>query len=102
MPKTHPPYPEEFRREAVQLIRTSGKSIRQLAKDLGVSDQSLRNWQRQRDIDEGRREGLPSAEREQLLRELAQLRRDNKVLREEREILKKAATFFAAQTNGTR
>jgi transposase len=102
MAKTHPPYPEEFRREAVQLARTSGKTVPEVAKDLGISGQALRNWLRQRDIDEGKREGVGSAEREQLLRENAQLRRENKVLREECEILKKAAAFFATETNGTR
>lgn len=52
MPKT-PPYPQEFEREAVQLLRTSGRSIPQLADELGCSPQSLRNWSRQIDVDEG-------------------------------------------------
>jgi transposase len=98
----HGPYPEEFRREAVQLARSSGKSVPQVARDLGVSGQALRDWLRQDDIDEGRREGVTSAEREQLQQENARLRRENKILREEREILKKAAAFFANETNGTR
>jgi transposase len=102
MAKTHPPYPEEFRREAVKLARSSAKTVPQIAKDLGISDQALRNWLRQSEIDDGKRDGLPSAEREQLQRENARLRRENKVLGEEREILKKAAVFFAAETNGTR
>jgi len=95
MPKT-PPYPEEFRREAVRLLRSSGRSVAQLASELGVSQGSLRNWASQRDVDEGKAEGLSSAEREELRR----LRREVKVLAEEREILKKAAAFFA--TDSTR
>ena len=93
MPKT-PPYSKEFKHEAVQLLRTSERSVPQLAKELGVSPQSLRNWASQRDVDEGKAEGLSSAEREELRR----LRRENKVLAEEREILKKAAAFFASES----
>jgi transposase len=73
MPKT-PPYSQEFKREAVQLLRTSGRSIPQLADELGCSPQSLRNWSRQIDVDEGKAEGLSSDERDELRR----LRRENK------------------------
>jgi len=91
-------YTEEFKAEAVQLARSSPeRSIRQLAYELGISDQTLRNWIRQAQIDRGEREGLSTEEREELRR----LRRENKVLREEREILKKAAAFFAKE-DGTR
>ena len=88
------PYPSlEFRREAVELLKRSGKSVPQLAAELGVSPQSLRNWARQIDVDEGRAEGLTSAERDELRR----LRREVRTLTEEREILKKAAVFFAKE-----
>ena len=88
MGKTRPPYPPEFRAEAVRLVRQSGKSVPQIARDLGVSDQSLRNWVRQADLDTGlRSDGLTTEEREELRR----LRRENRVLQEEREILKKVA-----------
>jgi transposase len=93
MPKT-PPYTPEFRREAVQLLRSSERSVRQLAAELGISPQTLRNWASQRDVDEGKTEGLSSAERDELRR----LRREVKVLAEEREILKKAAAFFASES----
>lgn len=95
MPRSRPPYPVEFRAEAVRLVRASSeRSIPQLAKELGVSGQSLRNWVRQADVDAGRREGPTSEERE----ELRQLRKENRVLREEREVLKKAAAFFATES----
>jgi len=93
MPKT-PPYSKEFKREAVQLLRTSGRPVPQLAKELGVSQGSLRNWASQRDVDEGNAEGLSSAERDELRR----LRREVRVLAEEREILRKAAAFFASES----
>jgi transposase len=91
------PYPPEFRREAIELLRRSGKTIPQLASELGVSPQSLRNWARQIDVDEGKTQGLTSDEREELRR----LRRELRTVTEEREILKKAAAFFAKES-GTR
>jgi transposase len=92
------PYPLEFRQEAVGLLKRSGKSVPQLAAELGVSPQSLRNWSRQIDVDEGRAEGLSSDEREELRR----LRREIRTLTEEREILKKAAAFFAKDSETRR
>ena len=96
MPKTRPPFPAEFRREAVKLMRDSDKPVPQLARDLGVSENTLRNWSRQADVDAGEREGLTSEQ----LEELRRLRRENRTLQMEREVLKKAAAFFARESEG--
>jgi transposase len=99
MPRSHPPYPPEFRAEAVNLIRSGAKSLAELSRDLGLADQTLRNWIRQADLDAGRRhDGLTTSERE----ELARLRRENRILRQERDILKKAAAYFARETDSIR
>jgi transposase len=87
------PYPPEFRREAVALYRRSGRPLTEIASDLGVSTETLRIWTRQAAVDAGEREGLSTEEHEELRR----LRREVRVLREEREILKKAAAFFAKE-----
>ena len=93
MPGAKPQYPLEFKTEAIRLVHSSGRSISQVAKELGVSDNSLRNWVKQAEIDQGKREGLTTEEREELKR----LRREVKMLRQEKEILKKAAAFFARE-----
>jgi transposase len=90
MPRPHPP---EFRQRAVELARLREKPVAQIATDLGISDSCLRNWMAQADIDEGRREGLSSRERE----ELVELRREARTLRLENEILKRAAAYFARE-----
>jgi transposase len=95
---TRPMYPPEFKAEAVRLVHGSDKSLSTLAKDLGVADQTLRNWVRQAETDSGVREGLTSDERG----ELRQLRREVRTLRQEREILKKAAAFFARESDAIR
>ena len=96
MPKTRKPYPAEFREEMVRLVR-SGRSPGELSREFEPSDQTIRNWVNQADIDAGRREGLTTAERDEMRR----LRRENRILREEKEILAKAAAWFAEQSPGS-
>ena len=96
MPKSHPRYSAEFRAEAIRLVQSSGKSKTAIAHELGISLEALRAWIRQAELDAGERpDGLTSEE----LAELRKLRREVKILREEREILVKAAAFFARETN---
>ena len=90
MPRPHPP---EFRQRAIELARLGDKPVAQIAMDLGISDSCLRNWLRQADIDEGRRDGLTTMERE----ELVALRREARTLKMENEILKRAAAYFARE-----
>ena len=98
MPKSHAPYPPEFRAEAIRLMRTSGKSMAQIGRELQVTTETRRQWLKQTDIDDGlRHDGLTTEETE----EVRQLRRQVKRLREEREILLKAAAFFAQETGQT-
>ena len=88
------PYGPEVRARAVELVRTRGLSRAQVARDLGINVETLRLWVKQVDIDAGQRDGLTTDEKA----ELARLRRENRILREEREILKKAAAFFARES----
>jgi transposase len=94
VPKTRPAYPPEFRREAVQMLR-AGRTPRELAQSLGVSEQTLRNWRRQDQADRHERTDVPTSPE---LEELRQLRKENARLRQERDLLKRAAAFFAAET----
>jgi transposase len=94
MPQGRVPYDPEFRRRIIELNR-GGRSVASLAKEYGPTEQSIRNWVRQADRDDGiRKDGLTTQERSELTR----LRRENAVLREERDILKKAAAWFAQET----
>jgi transposase len=95
MPKSHAPYPQSFRADAVALVRTSGKSITEVTVDLGVSNESLRKWVQQAKVDAGK--GPPGALTTEEREELRRLRRENKTLQMEREILRKAAAFFARE-----
>ena len=94
-----PPHPPEFRRRAVELSRQvddEGRRLRpvkDLARELGISESCLRNWVAQADIDEGHREGISTGERS----ELAELRREKRRLELENEILKRAAAYFARE-----
>jgi transposase len=96
MGRTRPPYPPEFRREAVSMMRSGARSPRPLAAELGCSEQTLRNWLRQDQADRGERTDVLSSEERARLRELE---RENRVLRQEREILKWAAAFFARESD---
>src|SRR3954454_24711195 len=94
MPKTRPAYPEQFRREALELVR-QGRSIPDVAESLGVSQQTLRNWRRQDERDRGERDdGLTAAERE----ELRELRKRVRRVEQERDILKRATALFARES----
>jgi transposase len=87
-------FTKEFKAEVVDLVRRPGNSPASVARDLDLTETAVRAWVKQTDIDDGRREGLTTAERQ----ELAQLRKENRVLREERDILKRATAFFAKET----
>jgi transposase len=95
MAKTRPPYTPEFRRQIIELVR-AGRSPDELAKEFEPTAQSIRNWVAQAERDAGRRnDGLSSSERDEINR----LRRENRQLRQERDILSKAAAWFARETN---
>lgn len=97
MPRTRPPYPDEFREQMLALVRT-GRTPTELAKEFEPSAQTIRNWVKQADLDEGNRsDGLTSDEKT----ELRKLRKENRRLKEEREILAKATAWFARETSET-
>jgi transposase len=86
-------FTDAYKAEVVALCRSSGKTTAEVCRDLGLSQTAVRRWVEQADVDVGKREGLTTAERQ----ELAQLRRENRALREERDLLKRAAAFFARE-----
>ena len=94
VPRTRPAYPEEFRREAIELL-LAGRSPSERAESLGVLQQTLRNWRRQAQIDRQERDDGPTSDERE---ELRRLRRENARLRQERDILKRATAFFARET----
>ena len=97
MPRSHPPYPSEYRRRIVELAR-AGRRVSELAREFEPTVETIRQWVKQSELDEGlRSDGLTTGEREELNR----LRRENCILREEREILAKAAAWFAQETGAT-
>ena len=89
------PYPPEFRQRAVELARLHEKPFAQIADDLGIAQSCLRNWMKQADIDDGLRNGLATDERAELVR----LRRELRTAKMEIEILKRAAVYFAKESN---
>jgi transposase len=97
MPRTHQPYAPEYRRRIIELVR-AGRSINELTREFEPTAETIRQWVKQAGLDDGlRSDGLTTSEREELNR----LRRENRVLREEREILAKAAAWFAQETGTT-
>ena len=90
MPK---PYPEEFRRDVVAVARKREAPLSQIARDFGISEATLPNWLRKADVDDGVRPGVTTAESE----ELRVLKRRNRLLEQENEILRRAAAFFARE-----
>jgi transposase len=95
MPRSRPPYPEEFRQQILELVR-AGRSPEELAKEFEPTAQTIRNWLKQAELDQGQRhDGLSRDEKA----ELARLRKENKQLKLEREILSKAAAWFARETD---
>jgi len=95
MPRTHPPYPPEYRQQIIELVR-AGRRPEELSREFGPTVQTIQNWLKQADRDDGRRhDGLTTAERQELVR----LRREIKQVRLEREILAKAAAWFARETD---
>ena len=86
-------YSDSFKAEAVKLVKEQGRSLTQAAKELGISASGLGRWIEKDDVENGRREGLTASEKA----EIRELKRENKILRMERDILKKATAFFAKE-----
>jgi transposase len=94
-PRTRREFTKEFKRDAVALVRATGRPIAQIARELGIYDSTLGNWVRQDAIDRGEREGLTTEERERL----RQLEAENAKLRMERELLKRTVAFWVSETS---
>jgi len=88
-------FSDEFKRDAVEIVRSSDRSIAEVARELGIYDSTLGNWVKQDEIDRGVRDGVSTSERE----EVAELRRENARLRMERELLKRAVAFWVRESN---
>ncbi len=97
MPRTHRPYDEEFKRRAVELYLNSNHSLKQVARELGISDGSLRKWRKDLFGDRAGQQGHSHTltDPEEMAREIRRLNRENAYLRRQREILKKAASILA-------
>jgi transposase len=87
------PYPEEFRLRAISLVREEGRPVAQVARELGIAESGLRRWLDRHDVDTGAKEGMSTTERA----ELVKLRREVRTLRMERDLLSRAAAFFAQE-----
>ena len=92
--RTRRSFTKEFKAEVVELVRRPGNTAGSVARELDLTETAVRDWVKQADIDDGRRDGLTTPEREELTR----LRKEVRVLREERDILKRATAFFARET----
>lgn len=92
--RPHPEFTDEFKREAVRLAETSERPVRQIADDLGIGKSTLSRWIRQH-----READLMAGPHDDVEKELVRLRRENELLRQERDLLKKATAFFAKETS---
>jgi len=93
--RTRRKFSDEFKRDAVEIVRSSKKPIAEVARELGIYDSTLGNWVKQEEINRGEREGLTSDKRQ----ELVELRRENARLRMERELLRRATAFWVRESN---
>jgi len=98
MPRTRPAYPAEYKAELVRLVREEGRTPSDLAGEFEPTGQSIASWVAQADIDGGARDGLTTDEKAELKR----LRSENRILKMEKDLLEKAAAFFAAKNNPIR